>query len=288
MRFIAARSTIIKHPLMSSLPAQEIPIAAAPWSAPRRASCQPPRGLPLFVAAAGAATVLLCFVALGFGILGASSLTPEKVEASVTRAAVTAPPAMLPAGNALAVTSQRLHDEIKRQRRAEAKLGLVETKLQARMAVLQDDERNLNRKLQQERASLREAEEASRRALADRAAAETHRAELENEAATLETRIAELRASIAEIEESLQQNADQKGTAPVIVECVRGSVILQPRQLRIPVDRLRDGPFAPAVRLKSVHFLVRPDGFESFLLARSVARGVGARIIAEPRARGKE
>jgi hypothetical protein len=66
------------------------------------------------------------------------------------------------------------------------------------------------------------------------------------------------------------------------VECVRGAVILEPQHTRIPVAELRNGGFVAAVTGRGASFLVRPDGIDSFMAARAIARAAGITVGYEP------
>jgi predicted nucleic acid-binding Zn-ribbon protein len=136
--------------------------------------------------------------------------------------------------------------------------------------------------IEQGRASLREYEDAARRQAAQQEAARQRLEGLRAEAAELERRIAALQASVGQTQEARRTRAALEGRSAQNVECVRGAVILQPQHTRIPVAELRSGRFVTAVTGRGASFLVRPDGMDSFLAARAIARAAGVTIGYEP------
>jgi hypothetical protein len=151
-----------------------------------------------------------------------------------------------------------------------------------RILGLNRQQNQLTRLIEQRRASLREDEDAARRQAAQQEAAGQRIEGLRAEAAELEGRIAALKASAGQAEEARRAGAQMERRSPQIVECLRGAVILQPQHTRVPVAALRSGAFVTAVTGRGVNFLVRPDGIDSFLAARAVAREAGVPIGYEP------
>ena len=97
----------------------------------------------------------------------------------------------------------------------------------------------------------------------------------------MERRIADLRASLARAQ-ALRARAAPNPQLPQIVECVPGAIILEPQHTRIPLTNLQSGTFASAVAGRGARFLVGPDGIDSFLAARAIARAQGVTIGYEP------
>jgi hypothetical protein len=147
-----------------------------------------------------------------------------------------------------------------------------------RIRALQRHQDQLKGLIDQRRAELRDYADALRRQTAQQ---ETDRQRLERlraEAAELERRIAELKASIARAQEALRARSVPDPHLPQIAECVPGAIILQPQHLRIPLADLPGNAFAHAVAGRGVRFLVKPDGIDSFVAARAVARALDVTI----------
>lgn len=151
-----------------------------------------------------------------------------------------------------------------------------------RILALQQQQDRLTRLIEQRRASLRDYADALRRQAAQQETARQRLERLRAEAAELERRIAELRASIARAQEALRARAMRDPHLPQIVECVPGAIILQPQHTRIPLTDLQSKVFANAVTGRGARFLVGPDGIDSFLAARAIARAWGVPIGYEP------
>lgn len=72
---------------------------------------------------------------------------------------------------------------------------------------------------------------------------------------------------------------------PTFVECVDGAVILQPRNVRISLNKIEKNNYTLASHLKAegyVVFLVHSEGYEAFEKARSVAKRFGLLVGFEP------
>jgi hypothetical protein len=74
------------------------------------------------------------------------------------------------------------------------------------------------------------------------------------------------------------------GEKPQWVECIKEGVILQPQGRQIDLAGLNSFPaLLQAIRQKGyVVFLVQPQGFEAFQLARALAISQGAKVGYEP------
>ena len=155
--------------------------------------------------------------------------------------------------------------------------------MRVRKESLDQHRQELEALLKQTQAALAEAEDAARRSVAEQKDAAARREQLLAEAADLERRIAELQAAIAQVQRAAAARAAQQTSGPHLIECVHDGVLLQPQHVLIPTSALSDGTLASAVRSRRVYFIVRPDGFSSFVLARSIGRANGAIITAEPR-----
>ena len=163
-----------------------------------------------------------------------------------------------------------------------ASLDVTAEQMRSRRQILDNRRTELEALVAQSRTALAEAEEAAHRTAAQQTA---RREQLLAEAAQLERRIAELQASIAGAQQAIAVRAAKENNGPQMVECVREGVLLQPQHVMVPSASLNDGTLALAVRRRGAYFVVRPDGFSSFVLARAVANATGTLIIAEPRAK---
>jgi hypothetical protein len=151
-----------------------------------------------------------------------------------------------------------------------------------RMLALQQQQDRLTRLIEQRRASLQDSADAARRQAAQQETARQRLERVRAEATELARRIAELKASIARAQETLRVRAMPDPHLPQIVECVPGAIILQPQHTRIPLTDLQSKVFANAVTGRGARFLVGPDGIDSFLAARAIARAWGVPIGYEP------
>jgi hypothetical protein len=151
-----------------------------------------------------------------------------------------------------------------------------------RILALHQQQDQLTHLIEQRRVSLREYEDSARRLAEQQEAARQRLERLRAEAAELERRIAALKAGIAQAQEAQRARAVQERRSPQLVECVRGAVILQPQHTRIPIAELRGGAFVAAMTGRGANFLVTPDGIDSFVAARAIARAAGITLGYEP------
>ncbi|HZU28641.1 MAG TPA: hypothetical protein VFA04_24160 [Bryobacteraceae bacterium] len=250
---------------------------------PRQRPASGPGALPITLALIAAGAVVTCFAATAFGFLGATvAREPKPIAPVIVLSPPEKKPVPTPSPEQRAGELRRLLQD---EQRSAARVDRAVTETRAQIASLDARRVELEATLERRRADVLTAENSARRSEAQQKEAAERRRKLEEEAAELERRIAELNASIAEAEQLALARAAKESTGPQLVDCVRDAVILKPQQTRIPIALLNSGAFAAAVRRRGAHFVVRPDGFASFIAARGVARAAGTLVIAEPQAK---
>ncbi|MGA3025354.1 MAG: hypothetical protein ABSF98_11325 [Bryobacteraceae bacterium] len=236
---------------------------------------------PLAMVLAAVLVLAACVGTMGFALLRV--LSPAFTQETLRHAP---PPAVRPEPDPRAEMMARQRELAsldKELRDARQRIQVLEREVQPgpqHILVLNRQQDELTRLIEQRRASLRDYEEAARRQAAQQEAARQRIERLRAEAAELERRIAALKASVGQAQEARSARAAAETRSPQLVECVRGAVVLQPQHTRIPVAALRGGAFVSAVRGRGgVNFLVRPDGLDSFLAARAIARAAGVTTL---------
>ena len=243
----------------------------------------PPGWAPLPLVLVGVLVLAACVATMGFALLRVlpPTLQPETlrhVPPPVARQEPDPQVEMMAQQRELALLDKELDD-------ARQSIQEIEREKQPgpeRILALQRQQDQLTHLIEQRRASLREYEDAARRQAAQQEEARQRIERLRAEAAELERRIAALRASVGQAQEARRARAALESGSPQAVECVRGAVILRPQNTRIPVAELRSGRFVAAVTGSGVNFLVTPEGIDSFLAARAIARLAGLTVGYEP------
>jgi len=240
--------------------------------------------LPLTLALIAAGAALVCFAAAAVGLLSATVAREPRTVTAVIAPAVP-PPAIRTVTAALSPEqkAEQLRARLDAERRSAARAEQNLDEARAHVASLGARRTELLSAIDRRRADLAAAEDAARRAAAEKQTAAVRRQELQAESASLRARIAQLNTSIADAERQAHAQAAREVREPQLVECVKDAVILQPQQVRIPMAVLNNGTLATAIRRVGVHFVVRRDGFATFMVARGIARGVGTLVISEPR-----
>jgi small-conductance mechanosensitive channel len=243
---------------------------------------------PMVMVLAGVLVLAACFSGMGFALLKVlPPALPQETLRPVLPPVVHQEPdprAEMAAQKAeLAVLDKELRDAHQRVQDLDREAQPVP----GRILALNRQQDQLAHQIDQRRTSLRESEDAARRQAAQQEAARQEAARqrvegLRAEAAELERRIAALKAGVGQAQEARRVGAELERRSPQIVECSRDVLILEPQNTRIPVAALRGGAFVTAVTGRGVLFLVRPDGIDSFLAARAVAREAGVPIGYEP------
>ncbi|MDQ6707720.1 MAG: hypothetical protein M3Z85_17300 [Acidobacteriota bacterium] len=169
------------------------------------------------------------------------------------------------------------------------KLAQQQETLQRARATLADLQKQLQEQLRQANERTRNM---SRQAELDRARAEAEAQarliESQKQLAALDKRAEELRQEIIDRKTLFDPQrifgGPKAGGTAQWVECAKDSIVLIPQAERISLDKLKKGSsFDKAVTGKYVVFLVRPNGFETFNVARAAAEENGAeRLGYEP------
>jgi prefoldin subunit 5 len=257
--------------------------AIARARATRRRVANAPGRVPLALTLIAGTVLAGSFAAVSFGFLSATLAHHRR---PVAQAAPVTPPPEIVKPAALEQRAAVLRRQLDAEVHASTRVDRTIQKVQARIASLDQTRAEMLSAVDQRRSELAKAEDAARHSAEDQQKAAARRQELQQEAARLQDRIAELNASIGEAEQEAAASLAKAGKGPQLVECLRNAVVLRPQQVRIPLALVNNGTLAAAVRRRGAHFIVAPDGFDSFMLARGVARGTGTLVIAEPR--GKE
>jgi hypothetical protein len=239
--------------------------------------------MPMALALAGVLALAVCVSTMAFALL---KVVPPALP-QVTLRPVPPPVAnqerdpraeMLAQQRELALLDQQLRGARQRVQDLERQ---AQPGPERRVALIRQQDQ-LTHLIEQRRASLREYEDAARRQAAQQEAARLRLERLRAEAAELERHIALLKGNVGQAQEVRRAQAAQERLSTQHVECVRGAVILEPQHTRIPVAELRNGGFVAAVTGRGASFLVRPDGIDSFMAARAIARGAGITVGYEP------
>ena len=240
--------------------------------------------LPAALAVVAFVSLAICCLAAAFAFLSATFGERPRPVTPVSQPAPA--PASISAQPAQRLETATLQNRIASVKSTLAALGITAEQMLARREMLDQRRKELLAVLEQSKAALAEAEETERRTIEKRQENAARREQLLREAAELNRRIAELEISIADAGHVIEVRQARANTGPQIVECVREGVVLQPQHVMVPSNSLGDGTLAVAVRRRGAYFVVRPDGFSSFVLARAIARATGTLVVAEPR--GKE
>jgi hypothetical protein len=241
-----------------------------------------PGALPAVLAVIAFIALAVCFSLVGFGLLS-TTITPRPGGA-IKPVTVASTPSTTPKPDHSSEAAA-LQTRIAALQNDLARLDIAADQMRVRKESLDQHRKELESLVKQTQAALAEAEVAAQRSAAQQKDAAVRRDQLLAEAADLERRIAELEAATAQAQRVAAARSAQQSAGPHLIECVRDGVLLQPQHVLIPTSALNDGTLAAAVRGRRVYFLVRPDGFSSFVLARSIGRANGAIITAEPRAK---
>ncbi|MDQ6665604.1 MAG: hypothetical protein M3Z23_14580 [Acidobacteriota bacterium] len=179
---------------------------------------------------------------------------------------------------ALAQVSRQSRDLDQEKR----KLTQQQETLQKARATLTDLQKQLQDQLRQATERTRNM---SRQAELDRAKAEADAQarliESQKQLAALDKKAGELRQEIIDRKTLFDPQrifgGAKTGGTPQWVECAKDLIVLIPQAERISLDKLKKGSsFDKAVTGKYVVFLVRPNGFETFNVARAAAEENGA------------
>ena len=245
----------------------------------RDAILSPAGRLPMAIALIGMLVLAACVSIMGLALL---KILPSPLPETSLRRPPSAPhpesdphAEMLAREREMAVLDTELHNARQRMQDLERE----QLPARDRSLALNRQKDQLIHLIEQRRTSLHEYEDAHRREVAQQDAIRQRVERLRAEAAELERRIAALKANVGEARSARATLEKQK---PQNVECVLGAVILQPQHLRIPLAELTSGAFVAAVAGRGVSFLVRPDGIDSFVAARAIARAAGVTVGYEP------
>ncbi|MGI8990825.1 MAG: hypothetical protein ACR2I2_14765 [Bryobacteraceae bacterium] len=286
-----------------------IQTAATAGRASRRKSLEIDQG-PIMIILLSCLAVAMCFTTLGMGFVNLAS--GPRIPAPAPKLAPVAVPANLEVSGpdtagtedrrqarkklleernkktydlALAQVSGQLRDLDQEKR----KLAQQQYTLQKARATLADLQKQLQEQLRQASEKTRNM---SRQAELDRAKAEAEAQarliEAQKQLAELDKKAEELRKEIIERRTLFDPQrifgGNKAGETPQFVECAKDAIVLIPQGSRISLDNLKKGSsFDKAVTGKYVVFLVRPDGFDTFNVARASAEENGAeRLGYEP------
>jgi hypothetical protein len=244
---------------------------------------RPPVGwTPLAMVLAGVLVLAACVSTMGFALEKSLPPLPREATRHVTPPVVRPEPdpraAMMAQQRELESLDKELRDTHQRIQELEWK----ERPGPQRIVALNQQQNQLTHLIEQRRAALRAAEDAARRQAEQQQAARQRLERLRAEAAELERQIAALNKNVGEAQEARRAQAALERRSPQLVECVQGAVILQPQHTQIPVADLRGGAFLAAMIGRGANFLVTPDGIDSFLAARAIARAAGITVGYEP------
>jgi len=244
-----------------------------------------PGSLPLVLLAIGGGAVVVCLAAAVLAVFSAT-IAPRKK--AVIPPTVTVPlAAPEPSVVSPEVQAADLQRKISATESTATRLTLAADQVRAKIATLDQQKTELQKLVDQHRTALRQAEETQRQSIAEQKDAAARKQHLLAELADLQKRIAALTVSIADVQRSVQAQIAADNNKPQLVECTGEGLILQPQHVRIPTSQIAAGVLVSSTRSRGAYFLVRPDGFNSFVMARGIVRAAGALVIAEPRLKGE-
>ena len=270
-----------------------------------RGSAQDSDG-PIMVILLGCLAVAMCFTTLGMGLVNvASSAQAARVSANRRNPKILAsmrsaddPDAALKGRQEILrkqiLDLARQKESLTGQERAEkdsvdsasGRLALERAKLQqnkASLEVLNEQKQQLAARVSDLQAKVAGSSEEEQRQLELRAQLDRQLAQIRREIQQTDRRVLELRAAIVDKKNSLPLDLlrARDGKPTTWVECTRAAIVLLPQGTRVTSAELAASPagFTQAIQRRHVEFLVRPDGFQAFHLARELAEQNGASSI---------
>lgn len=262
---------------------------------------------PIMVILLGCLAVAMCFTTLGMGFVNIASSAAAAAKAAPTRSDAphlsTVPKRVDSRAelkrNAVLVQKQLLALEQNKQTLAEQEqaekaavdstsqsVSVERTKLEwnkQELAAIEVQKQQLLYKASEIQGSLSGSAEEERRQLQLRAQLEQQLDETRRQIAQAVRRIQDLRESIEDRKYSLAVDLlkQRDGRPTAWVECTRSEIVLLPQGSHVSLKELAALPpgFLQAIARKNVEFLIRPDGFHAFHLARELAEQHGALSI---------
>jgi hypothetical protein len=264
----------------------------------RRASSQGMSEGPLIIILLSCMAVALCFMSFGLGLV---NLTGSKAIAPPPAAPAPAPAPAASEDRQDAKRNEELVARVAAQREEVEKLrAALEDQKKERERRLREleDARNLLAKLQAQAAEEEKKVADGTKALAGQQAAAEQAA---RELAALRDRIRQARERIDAAERKigeLRAQLDKRrgevdvteiaprgsGANPQYVECLKDGLVLRPQGQQIALGELKrkSSAFAQAIHRDFVVFLVRPQGYDSFRAAHSLAVEKGLKVGYRP------
>ncbi len=265
---------------------------------------------PIMVILLGCLAVAMCFTTLGMGFVNiASSATAAKAAAKVPDVKLSSftkkiddsvaelkrnEAIMRKQIAALEQQKQNLAGEEQTEKAAVDStlqgLSVEQTKLERNkeeLAAVETQKKQLTSRVNEMQADMRAklagSAEEERRQLQLRAQLEQELDDTRRQIAQAVRRIQELRESIEDRKYSLSVELlrQRDGRPTAWVECTRSEIVLLPQGSHVSLKDLGAAPagFLQAIAGKNVEFLIRPEGFHAFHLARQVAEQHGASNI---------